>query len=357
MNIRLTLAAVGLGAIVGCKGKEADQAEPTVVVNANTVIVRPQTFAESFDAIGTVVARSGHVATLSAPSSGRVQDISASTGQFVQKGQPLVELDQAPFQAALQAAEAAYSTAERAAERQRRLVADGIVPRKDLETAEAEMAKAKSEVTAARRDAQLSVLRSPISGVVTKMTATMGAAVDASQPLVEISDPTTLDVMLSATPAAAAHVRPGARVALSGGTRAGDDPLGIGSVVDVSSVVDSSTRGVPIRVQAPTTRRPLRIGETIFGAINVGMRSNAIVIPAEALVPEGTGFKVFVVDSAGIAHEREVTIGAKSAAGVEILEGLKAGERVVTTGAYGVSDSAKVAPLTPAKDKEKGKEP
>src|SRR5207342_543563 len=131
-----------------------------------------------------------------------------------QKGQPLIELDQAPFQAALQAAEAAFSTAERAAERQRRLVADGIVPRKDLETAESELAKAKSEVAAARRDAQLAVLRSPISGVVTKMTATMGAAVDATQPLVEISDPTTLDVMLSATPAAAAHVRPGARVAL-----------------------------------------------------------------------------------------------------------------------------------------------
>ena len=78
-------------------------------------------------------------------------------------------------------------------------------------------------------------------------------------------------------------------------------------------------------------------------------RAAAIVIPPDALVPEGEEFKVFVVDANGVAHEREVKVGGRSAAGVEITEGLKAGERVVTYGAYGMQDSAKVAPLTPEK--------
>ena len=116
----------------------------------------------------------------------------------------------------------------------------------------------------------------------------------------------------------------------------------------VIGVVDTTTRSVAVRVQAPTTRRPLRISETVFGAIAVATIPNAIVVPADAVVPEGAGFKVFVVDAKGLAHARDVTLGGK-ASGVDwITDGLKAGERIVTYGAYGMQDSAKVAPLTPA---------
>jgi len=100
-------------------------------------------------------------------------------------------------------------------------------------------------------------------------------------------------------------------------------------------------------VQAPTTRRPLRIGEMVYGAIGIGTRPEAIVIPSEALVPNGGAFQVFVVDANGTAHARDVTVGGRSSAGVEITAGLKAGERIVTSGAYGVQDSAKVKPLAP----------
>jgi RND family efflux transporter MFP subunit len=258
-----------------------------------------------------------------------------------------VELDQAPFIAALQSAEASLAAAERANERQQRLAQEGIVPRKDAEQAAAELAKAQSEAVGARRNAQLSVLRTPISGVVTRMSATLGASVDPAQPLVEVSDPSALDILLNVTPTDAANVRPGSKVALSAGQSAAGEPLGVGTVTDVSSTVDSVTRSVAVRVRAPTTRRPLRIGETVNGAIAVAARAAAIVIPPDALVPEGEEFKVFVVDANGVAHERDVKIGGRSAAGVEITEGLKAGERVVTYGAYGMEDSVKVAPLTP----------
>jgi RND family efflux transporter MFP subunit len=334
---------------VACTGKEEGEHEATPVVTAQTIVVTPQPFTETFGAIGSVAPRAGHVATLSAPIPGRVASVQVTTGQAVQKGQPLVELDQGPFQATLQAAEAAYSAAERAYERQQRLAAEGIVPKKDVEVAAAELAKARADVEAAQRASRLSVLQSPIAGVVTRMMATLGATVDPAQPLVEVSDPVAVDILLNATPTDAARVRVGAKVSLSAGSTAAGEPLGIGSVVDVAGTVDSATRGVAIRVQAPTTRRPLKIGETVFGAIAVGTRPSAIVIPAEALVPEGEHFKVFVVDANGIAHEREVTTGAKNDKGVEIVEGLRAGERIVTYGAYGVTDSAKVELRAPSK--------
>lgn len=327
---------------------ESDEAAAQPVVSVRTIVVQPQAFTETLGAMGTVVSRAGHVATLSAPAAGRVGRIFATTGQTVQAGKTLIELDQAPFQAALQSADAALAVAERANERAQRLAQEGIVPRKEAEQAAAEVAKARADAVAAQRTARLSILRSPISGVVTRMSATLGASVDPAQPLVEISDPSALDVLLSVTPSDAGRVRPGAKVAFSAGQRGSGEPLGVGSVVDVSGTVDSTTRSVAIRVQAPTTRRPLRIGETVFGEISIGARPAAIVIPVEALVPEGDQFKVFVVDAAGIAHEREVTVGGRSNAGVEIRDGLHAGERVVTYGAYGVQDSAKVVQLAPS---------
>jgi membrane fusion protein (multidrug efflux system) len=115
-------------------------------------------------------------------------------------------------------------------------------------------------------------------------------------------------------------------------------------VTDLSGTVDTATRSVTVRVQAASTRRPLRIGETVFGAIAVSSRASAIVVPLEALVPEGEDFHVFVVDAEGVAHQREVKVGGKTSTTAEIIEGLKAGERVVTLGAYGLQDGAKVIP-------------
>lgn len=338
------LAATGCGRKAG--GDEDSSAR--AVVSAQISVVQPQAFTETVGAMGTVVVRAGHAATLSAPAAGRVGQVVVTTGQHVEPGQTLVELDQAPFRAALASAEAALSAAERANERQQRLAQEGIVPRKDAEQAAAEVARARSDAEAARRAQQLSILRAPISGVVTRMSATIGASVDPAQPLVEIADPSALDVLLGVTPTDAARIHPGAKVALSAGQSASGEPLGIGTVVDISGTVDTTTRSVAVRARAPTTRRPLRIGETVFGQIGIGTRPAAIVIPPDALVPEGDEFKVFVVDAQSIAHERAVKIGGRSAAGVEILEGLEPGERIVTYGAYGVSDSAKITPLAPA---------
>jgi len=336
------------------KKKDAGEGDSAArpVVGVQTIVVQPQPFNETLGAIGTVAPRAGHVATLSAPAASRVAQVFVTTGQSVQKGKTLVELDQAPFQSSLESAEAALAAAERANERAQRLAQEGIVPRKDAEQAAADVAKARADAITARRTEELSILRAPITGIVTRMSATLGASVDGSQPLVEISDPSALDVLLSVTPTDAARVRPGAKVALSAGQSASGEPLGVGSVVDISGTVDSTSRSVAVRVQAPTTRRPLRIGETVFGAISVGVRPSAIVIPSDALVPEGDEFKVFVVDATGIAHDRDVKIGGRSSAGVEIVEGLKAGERVVTYGAYGVQDSAKVVQLTPGRGPE-----
>ena len=335
--------------VLAACGPDSDDAKAgaaAAVVGVRTAIAAAQPFTETVGAIGTVEARAGHSAALGAPAAARISRVLVSAGQHVSAGDVLVELDQTSFQSAAQSAGAQLTASERAFERATRLAEAGIAPRKDVEQAAAELAKARADAATARRAAQLSVIRAPISGVVTTVSATLGATADPSRPLVEIADPSATDVVLNTTPGDAARIRGGASVALVAGQSAGGESLGSGAVLDVGGTVDSATRSVPVRVRVTTTRRVLRIGETVFGEIATAVRPNAVVIPLDALVPEGDGFKVFVVDAQSIAHARAVTVGGRTSTLAEITEGVRAGEKVVTYGAYGVEDSAKVVPAS-----------
>jgi len=194
----------------------------------------------------------------------------------------------------------------------------------------------------ARRSQQLATLRAPLAGVVTRMNAVLGASVDPSQPLVEVADPAALDIVFNVSPAEAAGMQGGDTVTVTAGEAARGEGLGAGVVTAVGAVVDSVSRAVPVRSRISRPARPLRIGESVFGRIVTAVHARAVTVPIEALVPAGDGYQVFVVDTAGIAHARPVTVGARTEVLAEIVTGLEAGETVVTRGAYGVEDSARI---------------
>ncbi len=322
--------------------KTDSESDTSALVQVKTAAVTIAPFAEIISAIGTVSARAGHIASLSAPAPARIAVVYVSQGQKVAAGTALVAFEQAPFVAARQSAEAGLTAAERNYDRARRLAEAGIIPRKDADQAATELAQARASAATARRAAQLAVLRAPISGIVTRLNAPLGASADVNQPIVEVADLGALDIIFNVSPSDAARIAPGASVTLSAGESAKGEPLGVGHIVDIGGTVDSATRSVAVRAQAPPTARPLRIGETIFGQISTGVHPRAIVIPVAALVPDGEGYKVFVVTAGNIARERKVTVGRRSETSAEILSGLAQGEQVVTEGAYGLEDSVKV---------------
>jgi cobalt-zinc-cadmium efflux system membrane fusion protein len=348
MSIRRRATATLLGVLAtltACKrDAEVEGATDHLVTGARTAAVTEQSFSEQIEATGVVTGRPGKVAALSAPAPARISSVLVVVGQRVTAGTALVELDQVSFRGAAQSADVALAAAERNAARQQRLADAGVVPRKDVEQAAAELAAAKATAENARRQAELSVVRSPIAGIVTQVNAVLGATADPAIPLVHVSDASALDVVFNVTPAQAAVLRAGAHVALSSGT------LGDATVTTVGGAVDSATRAVTVRATVTRSARQLQLGETVSALIAAGSRPHALVVPLEALVPDGEGFKVFVVDANGIAHARPVTVGGRTSALAEITNGVKAGEQVVTYGAFGVDDSVKVAPAaTPAR--------
>ncbi|MFN8570978.1 MAG: efflux RND transporter periplasmic adaptor subunit [Gemmatimonadaceae bacterium] len=314
--------------------------QPEVTVGVGVAAVG--SFREVVTAIGTVAARPGHVAALGAPASARVARVLVAVGDRVKAGATLIEFEQAPFAASLRSAEAQLTAAQNARDRAQRLVQEGIMSRRELELAESELEQARANVVVAKRASDLSVLQAPFAGVVTRMDAVLSSTVEANQALVEVADPSVLDVVLRVSPGDAARLRSGASVTLTSGEGGSGESLGTLAIADIGGAVDTATRAVIVRARGGGLKRPLRIGETVYGAIAVGTRAHAVTVPASALVPEGDGYRVFVVDTSNVAHVQEVSVGARADSVVEILEGLKGGERIVTYGAFGVSDSSKV---------------
>ncbi len=337
-------ALVSALAVLAC-ARDAGEESVQAVVSVRTDVAVSQPFTDLVGAIGMVTGRPGHIAAITAPAPARVARVLVAVGQHVAEGTELVQLDQTPFAGTSRAAAAALDAAQRAYDRTERLVTAGISPRKDLDQAAADLEHARAEASQAQRQQELSVMRAPIGGVVTRVSATVGATADPSQVLVEIADPAAFDLLFTVTPTQAGRIQRGAKISVSAGQSAAGEPLGVATVIDVGGIVDTASRGVSVRAQSPTTRRPLRIGETVFGEIVAVVHPNAIVVPVEAVVPDGAGFKVFVVDAGGTARARPVTVGGRTDRAAEITSGLRAGERIVTYGAYGIEDSAKVVPL------------
>jgi RND family efflux transporter MFP subunit len=327
------------------KGGEEDAA-PAPVVGAKTAAASLQRFDETLTVIGSVNPRPGHYAELSAPGPTRVMHIYVGAGDVVASGDPLVEFDRAPFDAAAVGAHASLLVAQRAYDRAQRLSAAGVVARKDVDQAAADLAQAQTTDVTARRSQELATLRAPLAGVVTHMSAVLGASVDAAAPVVGVADPGALDIVLGVSPREAPRVRRGDSVEVTAG-QSGlvGEPLGHGVVVAVGVALDTTSRTIPVRAHIAHPTRALMIGETVTGRVTTAVHQHAVTIPVQALVPDGDALKVFVVGPDGIAHARPVSVGGRTERLAEITDGLHAGERVVTDGAFGVEDSAKVVPI------------
>src|SRR5665213_3049932 len=166
---RSLLAVVGLLPLIACGKKgSSDEAEVTPIVTVETAQVTTAAFTPVVRAVGTVVPSPAGYAELCAPA----------------------------LRATASGADAALTAAQSAYDRASRLAKQGILPRKAVGQAASDLAQANAAAVGARHIYTLSTLRSPISGVVTKMNAVTGATADPAQVLVAIADPKELQVLL-----------------------------------------------------------------------------------------------------------------------------------------------------------------
>lgn len=301
---------------------------------------------------------------------GTLQKLCVTEGQTVKKGQTLFIIDQVPFQAALNTAEAALkaaeaqqATAELNYNSRKKLFDERVVSEFDMQTAhntllsaKAAVAQAKAQVVNARNSLSYTVVKSPSDGVVGTLPYRQGALVGSSmpQPLTTVSDNSQMYVYFSLNETqllkmareygsldSAVVNMPPVRLLLVDGSEYDE----MGKVESVSGVVDRNTGSVQLRAVFNNPNKLLHSGST-GNVVIPATFENAIVVPAAATVQTQDKFKVFVVDANGIATSKLITIDEKDGGNEFIVtSGLEGGEEIVAEGAGMVKEGQDVKKL------------
>jgi membrane fusion protein (multidrug efflux system) len=248
---------------------------------------------------------------VSSPTAGVVAKVNVVAGQEVKEGDVLVELNSAT---------ASFNYAKGEVERQKKLFADQNTSLKNLQDAEAQLASLR--------------VVAPTSGTVTRVSAKAGMAVDANAVVAEVIDLNRLAVSIQ-IPASDAHqLKVGQDVQVGQSVTA--------SISFISPTVEAADGTVTARALLPANSG-LRPGEFLPVKITTDVLHDCLVAPEQSVATDEEGQSFVVVVKGEEAERAEVEAGLRENGWVEISgEDLKEGATVVTAGAYGFPDKAKI---------------
>ena len=335
MHPRIQSIAIALPVLLAAACARSDERVATTEArreSGRVVTVADTTIEATLDAAG--VAEPVAQAVLSTKLTGTVMAVLVRVGDAVVAGQPLVRIDardlearQSQVAAGMGEAEAVHRDAQAQAARMRALYVDSAATRVQLDAAETGLARAEAAVRQAHAGAaelramsDYGVVRAPFAGHVTRRFVDPGAFAAPGAPLLLVQDGRRLRVVVTVAPDAVRALRRGVALAATvegapaRGTVEGIVPAPAGNAYIVNAIVDNAgMRFLP--------------GSAATLALPQGER-RAIVVPAAAVRREGDLTGVIVRgDAADVL--RWVSLGAARGAVVEVLAGLRAGDRVV----------------------------
>lgn len=326
--------------LFGCSPAGSETAgtsdSPRVVVARVTPFKSPPV-----EAMGTIGFR--FEIGLSFKIAGIVDTVDVDLGDTVTRGQIVATLRPVETSAQLNAAMANVAVNERTANRLRQLRASGAVSDADRDKADYEYKNALASESIARFNSDSSKILAPTNGVVLQRLGSPKEVVAAGASVLLIGDRDSGKVVRADFPARdVQNLRPGDRAVIlpSNGSTAV-----VGTVARIAPKVDATSGGFTVEIAlAPDTT--LLAGDTAMvrlASAQPAQNANILQVPPLALIDtRGNQATVYVVDNNNVAHRRAVRIADITDDGVEILDGLKAGERLIVAGGAYVREGSRV---------------
>jgi len=295
--------------------------------------VQAMTLADDAQAVGTLRARQSVL--LKPEVSGRITRLGFSDGQRVKRGQLLIQLDDALQAAQLQQAEAQEAIARTQLQRNRELLAQSFVSPSVVDQAEATLKVATAQVALARAQLERLQVRAPFDGVAGIRLVNLGEYVKDGSELVSVEDASSMWVDFRLPERFVPRLRLGQDVDLSLDALPGQ---GLKARIEaLDSQLDANGRSMLVRARLQGDTSALRSG--LFARVRVvfALREQALIVPEEALVPQGGKQYIVKLVDAGdgrgpLSQRIEAQLGMRVPGKVELLSGVKAGDRVVTAG-------------------------
>jgi membrane fusion protein, multidrug efflux system len=301
-----------------------------------TATVRSQRLAQQLEALGN--ARANESVDISSKTSNVVSAVRFRDGERVRAGQVLVQLDDAQTRADVAAAQAAVTESESQYNRSRELLDTQALSKSSFEQLEATLKSNRAKLQAAQARLEDTVIRAPFSGRVGLRRVSVGTLISPGDVITTLDDTSVIKLDFSVPETFVSTLREGLSVRATAPAYAGRSFTG--KVASIDSRVDVNTRSVTVRALLANEDGALKPGMFLNVSLAKDER-DTLTVPEEALTPEAEKQFVFVVVD-GKAFRREVRIGGRSPGTVEVLAGLKVGDRVVVEGTQKVRDGVAV---------------
>ena len=287
-------------------------------------------------AVGTL--RSRQSVTLKPEVSGRVARIAFADGAQVKTGQLLVQLDDTLQRAELSQAQAQLSIARANLKRNQELVAENFVATRVVEESQANLQVAEAQVALATARMQRMRITAPFNGTVGLRSINLGQYVGDGDDLVNLEDTSLLTVDFRLPERYQSNIAPDQGVQVQLDALPGKSFEA--KVLAVDPLLDANGRSISVRAVMPRTPgADLRPGMFARVLIVFSVNDAALVVPEEAMVPQGGKQFVFLLDEQGqgdakklVSRRVEVQPGVRRGAEVQIVKGVTAGDTVVVAG-------------------------
>ena len=344
------IALVGVGVASGVAwwlqnkpGPSADAAKPAVSAGAGSgpakaaavevAKVDAMTLVDETQAVGSLRSRQGVM--MRPEVGGRVKQIFFSDGQRVRKGQVMVQFEDQLQQAQVSQAKAELSIAEANHKRNQELVTQNFISKRSLDESGAALEVSRAKLALAEATLQRLKVLAPFDGITGLKQVNVGDYLKDGADMVNVEDMDAVLLDFRLPERFQAKIRAGQKAQLTVDALPGRPFSAIVQAVD--PLIEANGRSVGVRGCIDNRQQQLRPG--MFARVNAvfGSRENAMVIPEEAIIPQGG--RTFVVKVVAgekpdtlVSERVPVKVGLRQPGKVEILEGLAAGDTVVTAG-------------------------
>jgi len=336
--------------VPGTADESADAGWPSVKVNL--AMVERTKMPHVLHAVGELEAI--HQVQVSAEVAGRIHRISFTSGQVVQAGQILVQINDAPEQAERLRLTAQLHNAERALARTQVLQASKAMTLEQLDNATAARDMARGELQRIEAVIAQKSIRAPFAGVMGIARVHLGQYLNPGDAIANLVDASGLRTNFALPEQTLAQLRIGQQVAVQ--VDAWPDEIFSGEINAIDPLV---SRARTVSVQANIANPQGRLQAGMFANVRVQMPENVpvLVVPETAITYTAYGQTVFVAeaDESQALHVRRVAVNTgqrwqgSAQALVEVVSGLSEGQQVVVSGQIRLSDGMAVMPVT-AKD-------
>jgi RND family efflux transporter MFP subunit len=264
----------------------------------------------------------------------RIVDICYCEGKTVKKGDELARLDEREVKAQLKELKAREDFLKREMARVSELITRGAATTQAYERASMDLSQVQALMSVQNEKISEYTIVSPMDGVVLRRDGEIGEIAEVGQVLFRVGVPAPLQVVAEVNEEDIPRVKVGQTVLFRTDAFPGRELEG--KVREITPMGDVAAKTFRIKAALPDDT-PLQPGMSVEANIITRQKPNALLIPADAL----QGSAVFVLQGSR-AHKREIRIGIRGTRQVEVLSGLKEGERVASPAPTGLEDGARV---------------